>query len=208
MDSPLTTIFSFVGAFYGLVLPAAILLGAALLFIPSMMAPGAKAQKVGEALHCYAMMVIGILLMTLGALPTVFSVFAGLAFTGRTYLGLLVVFACGGALFLAYEQIGHRLDSASKAVPAAIYFLTVKFVGNTLALLSALSILLTLIIGSAQAGWWVLPFVLFFYGLLLSWVTRNELEGRLFESAPIMKKIAPAKMELEKLSPLMKRKKK
>ena len=192
MDNPLTTIFSFVGTFYGLVLPLLLVLALSVLYIPSMLSPGAKAQGIGEAIYCFAMQIIGILLMTLGALPTVFSVFAGIAFTGRTYIGLLVVFACGGILFLMHETMAHELDPASKAVPEAITFFTIKIFGNVLAILSALSILLAIITGSTQAGWWVMPFVLFFYGLLLAWCTRSEREMKVFKSSPIAPKAGAA----------------
>jgi len=185
MTEPLSAIFGFLGFFYGLLLPLMVLQIIALLFIPSMLNTGAKPREVGEALFCYLMQGVGVILMTVGALPTVFSVFAGVAFPGRTYVALLVVFTCGGILFLIHDQLSQSLSSASKAVPQAVYFFSLKIIGNLIALLSGLSIILSIITGNTQQGWWVMPFVLLFYGLILSWCTRVDQEKQVFQSAPM-----------------------
>jgi len=186
MDNPFVTIFGFVGVFYGLILPASILLVLTLLFIPAMIHPGAQPRSVGEAVYCFSMQIVSVILMTVGALPTVYSVFAGVPFTGRTYVSLLAVFACGGVLFLMHEQKSHRLDPASKAVPEAITFFLFKILGNVIAILATLSILLALVTGATEAAdWWITPLVLLLYGLLLVWCTREEEPSRLFESVKL-----------------------
>ena len=96
IENPLSTIFGFIGSFYGLVLPLLIIFFLTVMFLASMSVPGAKPRRVGDAIYCYLMHGVSVILMTVGALPTVFSVFAGVAYTGRTYIALLLVFACGG----------------------------------------------------------------------------------------------------------------
>lgn len=184
-DSPLITIFGFIGTFYGLVIPLLIILSLTLLYIASLYNAGAKPRAVGEAIYCYLLHAVSVLLMTIGALPTVYSVFAGIAYTGRTYVALLLVFACGGLLFLLQDQAVRSLESASKAVVESVYMLTLKIIGNLLTLLSALSILLSIILGDYESGWWVTPFVLLLYGMLLSWTTRNENDKTVFHTAPM-----------------------
>ena len=143
---------------------------------------GAKAKGVSDAIYCYAMHAVSVILMTIGALPTVFSVFSGIAYTGRTYIALLLVFACGGLLFLIQDAAVRELDKASKAVPEAIYMTTIKFIGNLLALLSTLTIFLSIVLASFSPGWWVTPFVILLYGLLLSWCTKDDGDISLFQT--------------------------
>jgi len=208
VENPLTTIFGFIGSFYGLVLPLLTLFFLTVLFMASMMSPGAKAKQVGEAIYNYLMHGVSVLLMTIGALPTVFSVFAGVAYTGRTYIALLLVFACGGLLFLIQDQAARDLDAASKVVIEAVYMTTLKVIGNLLALLSAISIFLSIVLASFTAGWWVTPFVLLLYGLLLSWCTRGNHEWELVKALQVTS--APAKSitstPARKKSPRRKRK--
>jgi len=218
VENPLTTIFGFIGSFYGLVVPLCTLFFLAILFLASMSVPGAKPKGVGQAIYTYIMHGTSVLLMTIGALPTVFSVFAGVAYTGRTYIALLLVFACGGLLFLMQDQETHNLDSASRSVPEALYMTTLKVIGNLLAILSTLSILLSIVLASFQPGWWVTPFVLLIYGLLLSWCTRGSHDWELFKTmqmtaspskavtpAPKAKVSAPAKKKKKAASKKKKR---
>lgn len=191
VENPLTTIFGFIGSFYGLIVPLCTLFFLAILFLASMTVPGAKPKGVGQAIYTYIMHGTSVLLMTIGALPTVFSVFAGVAYTGRTYIALLLVFACGGLLFLMQDQETHNLDSASRAIPEALYMTTLKVIGNLLAILSTLSIFLSIVLASFQPGWWVTPFVLLIYGLLLSWCTRGSHDWELFKTMQMT--TAPAK---------------
>ena len=205
IENPLTTIFGFIGSFYGLVVPLFVLFFLAILFLTSMIVPGAKPKEVGQAIYTYIMHGTSVLLMTIGAIPTVFSVFAGVAYTGRTYIALLLTFACGGLLFLMQDQEIRNLHSASKAIPEALYITTLKVIGNLLALLSTLSIFLSIVLMSFQPGWWVVPFVLLLYGLLLSWCTRGVKEWDLFKSMQILdtpaKEVTPRPKVKVKTSP-------
>lgn len=191
VENPLSTIFGFIGSFYGLVLPLLTIFFLTMLFLASLSVPGAKPRHVGDAVYCYLMHGVSVLLMTVGALPTVFSVFAGVAYTGRTYIALLLVFACGGLLFLVQDQAVRGLDSASKSVTEAIYLTTIKIFGNVIALLSGVSIFLSIVLASFQPGWWVTPFVLLLYGMLLSWCTKGNQDWELMKALQVTN--APAR---------------
>ena len=182
VENPLTTIFGFIGSFYGLVLPLGMIFFLAVLFMASMHVPGAKPKGVGDAIYTYALHAMSVLLMTIGALPTVFSVFAGVGYTGRTYIALLLVFACGGLLFLMQDQEVRTLDNASASLIEAVYMTTLRIMGNVIALLSAISLFLSLVLGSFQQGWWVTPFVLLMYGFLLAWCTRGAHDWELLKA--------------------------
>lgn len=159
---------------YGVLLPLLLVQLLALLFIPSMLAAPAKARAVGEAIHCYCIQSFGVMLMTVGSLPTVYSVLAGISYTGGTYFGLLLIFAAGGGLFLWQDQRATQLDSAARAVPAAIFFLTFRILGQITLVLALLSFLLSIMMGSTDLiGWWVMPVLMASYGGLVSWCTRG-----------------------------------
>ena len=206
VENPLTTIFGFIGSFYGLVVPLLTLFFLTVLFMASLQVPGAKPKQISEAMYSYIMHAVSVLLMTIGALPTVFSVFSSVAYTGRTYIALLLVFACGGLLFLMQDQEVRKLDSASKAVIEAVYMTTLKVIGNLMALLSAISIFLSIVLASTQAGWWVTPFVLLLYGLLLSWCTKGNQEWELLKA--IQASPAPSKSSTKRKTTTKKRRKK
>lgn len=159
---------------YGIVLPLVLVQLLALLFIPSMLAAPTKARAVGEAIHCYCIQSFGVMLMTVGSLPTVYSVLAGISYTGGTYFGLLLIFAAGGGLFLWQDQRASRLDSAARAVPAAIFFLTFRILGQVTLVLALLSFLLSITMGSTDlVGWWVMPVLMACYGGLVAWCTKG-----------------------------------
>lgn len=167
-----SAMFSFVSVFYGLLVPLMIVLSLTLLFIPSMLHPGAKPHGVGSALFHYSMQALGVLLMTTGALPTITSVLAGVELTGTTYFTLLLVFAVGGILFLWHDNAVRGVDAASRAVPGAVFVYMFKIIGYSLVILWGLSIVTTIMGGApSDTGWWIVPFVMLVYGILLTWCT-------------------------------------
>lgn len=192
-DAP-SSLFGVVGVFYGLLLPVALLLIITLMFIPSVvLGGGGKVMQVGKAIYCYLLQAVGIMLMTLGGLPAIYGVLARQPYESSTYLALLIVFATGGLTFLWHDHLARTVDGASRAVPHAIYLYTFKVLGYIMMVLSAVSIVLTLLLGSdiPAADWWVMPLMLLLYGILLSWCTRFDQKGlKTFQSMPAQKKAA------------------
>ncbi len=184
----------------GAVLPITVATVLVLLFIPSLLAPGARPAGVGHAIYCYAMQGAGIFLMTAGGLPALSSVIHSVAgnsdgYSTETYLALLLLFAVGGLLFLWHEQMAAKIESASAAVPAVIFWFTFKIAGLFLVISSALSLLLTmLLVAEPPSDWWSEPLLMLLYGLLLLWCTRMPAyNGKSFQSSAIMSKAAGIK---------------
>ncbi len=179
---------------YGAVLSMLVLHTLALLFIPSMLYPGAKPWAVGKAAYCYVLQFVGVFLMSIGGIPAVYGVVQKLiipqvSFTTQTYLALLLVFAVGGLTFLWHEHMALTIDDASRKVCASIFLFTIKLIGYFLMMFSALSILLTMLFAGKTLGVVlpVMPLILFFYGLLLSWSTRSPWTGpKTFHSSPMV----------------------
>ncbi len=174
IDQPLATVFGTVGVVYGLIVPLVLVVLFAFFFIASLLSPNARPVKIAQAVYCYLMMGFGILLMTIAALPTVTSVLAGTSYASATYVGLLVVFAAGGCIFLWHDNWAQALDANSRLVPSLIFLYTIKTIGSLTALLSALSIILTMVLGGAEAGWWIMPVTLLLYGFVLYMSTQGE----------------------------------
>lgn|SRR3989338_8341028 len=175
-DAP-SSFFGAVGIFYGLILPFMLLQIITLLFIPSIvLGGGGKVFSVGKAIYCYLLQSVGILLMTLGGLPAIYGVLARQSYDSTTYLALLIVFAVGGFTFLWHDHLARTVDGTARAVPHAIYLFTFKMLGYLMSMLSGISLLLTILLGSQNptAEWWVMPTILLFFGLLLTWCTRFE----------------------------------
>lgn len=162
--------FSSVGMFYILFLPLMALQLFTLLAIPALLKPGVRTTDVGHALFSYASQTAGIILMTIGGIPTLYSVLSDQYLSSSMYAGLLVVFAVGGILYLWHDAALQHLDPASRAVPKMIFACAWKFVGLMIVLLTLLSLMLRLLLQSTPptGGWWVMHLALILYGAILS----------------------------------------
>jgi len=193
IENPLVAMFGAVGIVYGLIVPLAFVLLFAVFAIASSASPGAKPRVVAQAAYCALMMGVGLLLMTIATLPTVASVISGMSYSGSTYIGLLALFLGGGGMYLFHDRWMQSLDSTSKLIPSLLFLFTVKSIGMLAALLSGLSIVLTLILGEPETEWWVMPVTVFLYGILLLWCTRAERSPKpLFQCKTVAKpRVAP-----------------
>ena len=174
VEQPLATVFGSVGVVYGRLVAIVLSMLFSFFLIASLVSSNANPSRVAQAIFCFVMMGIGILLMTVAALPTVTSVLAGTSYASATYVGLLIVFATGGCIFLWHDHWVHSLDSGSRLVPSLIFIYTVKVIGSLTGLLAGLSIVLTIILGGAEEGWWIMPVTLLLYGFVLYMSTRDE----------------------------------
>ncbi|MDA1209184.1 MAG: hypothetical protein O2904_04110 [bacterium] len=201
-ETPLfSAMFSFVGMFYGFVVPLLVLVFLALVLVPSTLRGNANPRKVAEATFCYLLQSLGVLLMTAGSLPTVISVLAGIQLAGSTYFTLLTIFASGGGLFLWNDHIVRNIDEASREIPETLFLYLYRIIGHLIVFLWTLSFLITIISGTAtEAGWWIMPFVMVCYGGLLVWTTHpiNPIEHESFFSVMKWKTKATVKSKASK----------
>ena len=168
----LTTMFQSVGLFYGFSLPIIVLLLFTILALPMFLRQNTNAEAMCCAIECYLAEMLGILFMTAGGLPALYAVFAGEPLTEITYVGLLLVFAVGGLLFLWHDARLRSIDPAAKAFPAALFHSTWKFLGLIIVTFTSLSLILRLMLIEEQAGpWWITHMIMLLYGLLISWFT-------------------------------------
>lgn len=176
LNAPLfSAMFSYVGVLYGIVAPLVLVQVLALLILTSMMNRDARPKEVAQAVYCFAMMGIGVLLMSAGALPTVISVLAGVKLTGATYFTLLIIFAAGGTIFLWHDAMVRDVPERSREVSETVFLFLFKIAGHLLVFLWSLSVIVTLLNGlPLEQGWWIMPVVMIAYGMLFIWCTRPE----------------------------------
>lgn len=182
-----------------LLVPVIVLLLFVVLVLPGLARPGAKPESIARAAYGYLAQSIGIILMTTGGLPAVYAVIAQQQLTSNMYLGLLLVFVIGGIAYLWHDNLVRSIDDASKAVPAALFFYCWKFIGLLVLLFAGLTYLLDALTigGNAPLDWWVTPFVLFLYGLLLSWFTFRRPDLPVLK-APVMTPTAQPRLIAKK----------
>lgn len=182
------TMFGFIGVFYGLLLPLLLLQLMALLFIPALLKEKGDAMEVGKAIYCVLLQGLGLILLTAGGIPTLYSVLSGNMLYDRQYLALLLIFAVGGLLFLWHDHLIRSVDKSVRAVPQTILFFVVRFIGVGAISFSALSLVLSVLLKeeTLQPNWWILHTIVFIYGTFLWWCTSFDHLGKdLFKTGPI-----------------------
>jgi hypothetical protein len=193
---PLSIVLSAPSLTYGLLVPLLVVQLFALLLLPGMLRPGAKPTEVTRAAYCYLAQALGVLLMSVGGLPTLYALLASQPMVGGMYTGLLMIFAAGGILFLAYDAQSRTVDAASRMVPETIFFFTWKFIGLLSAMFAAATFVIRIMIsgGEPDPRWWVVHMLFLIYGLVLSWFTHLPVGTPLlpFSSAPLLPKTAHA----------------
>lgn len=195
MNAPvsLSTMFQEVGLSYGWSMPVFLVVGLALLAIAVSHDSGKPGQKL-RALYCHLMEFIGVLLMTAGALPALFAVFSMQPLSQITYVGLLLVFAAGGLLFLWHDARLQEVDASARETADALFLNVWKLTGVLVVVFTGLSLLLRLMLATDRTdAWWVMHLTMFLYGLILCWFTLHRVAPvRPAPSRTLFTKKAPA----------------
>lgn len=171
--SPLGVLSSSVGLFYVLFVPIMVIQLFALLAIPCLLKSGARPADIGKAMLSYAAQTVGILLMTVGGIPTLYTVLASQPLSSGTYSALLFIFATGGLTYLWHDAALLRMDTAAKAIPQMVFACAWKFIGLLIILFALLSLMLRLTLQSASLtpGWWIMHVTLLLYGMILTYAS-------------------------------------
>lgn len=184
------------------VVPIGTLLLFTLIFIAALLRPGTQPAAVGRAIFNHVMQALGVGLMSISGIPACYAVIERLMmnqerFTTEIYVALLVLFAAGGLLFLWHEDNGE-LHSPSQSVVSAIFLSMYRLIGMLLIIIFGLSIVLTLLFDGAKAApsWWIMPGLLFLFGLLLTWCVpwpRQVVEVKMERLPETREKVKPVK---------------
>ena len=188
-ESPFLNMFDLSGLFYGVLVPLVVVQLVILFIIPSVIKSNAKVEEIGKATYCFLSEGLGLILMTVGGIPTLYSVLAQSPLHDTQYIALLLVFASGGFTYLWHDYVLKSVSTAARAIPHTIYFFTIKFLSHAIVLFSSLSLLLkaTLTESDFEPHWWIMHAIMLLYGLILWWCTRSNLEvtSSSFRSTPL-----------------------
>jgi hypothetical protein len=134
---------------------------------------GARSPGIGTNRDKARNIGIGCLLLPSGGLPAVYAVVSHQLLASNTYLGLLILFIIGGIIYLRHDAKLRTVDADSKAIPAALFFYSWKFIGLVIVLFTCLSFVLDWLVNTApgHTDTWTVDLVMLLYGLLLCWFT-------------------------------------
>lgn len=176
MNTPvsLSAMLQEVGLSYGWNLPVFLLLGLALLSL-SVSHDGGKPSERIRALYCHVMQFISVLLITAGALPALYAVCSMQPLSQITYVGLMLVFAIGGLLFLWHDARLLEIDKTARETSDALFFAAWKLMGVLVVVFTGLSLILRTMVDIELAQqWWIMHLTMLLYGLLLCWFTLDR----------------------------------
>lgn len=191
----LTSMFEAIGLSYGLSLPLIVLILFSFLALPAVFRPSARAESIGFAAYCYLAQMFGVLLMTAGALPALYAVFANQPLPEATYIALLLVFGMGGLIFLWNDAQLRHVDAVSKAIPGTLFYITWKFIGLLVTVFAILSLGMRVMAAPVEGDvfWWVPHLIMLLYGLVIGWFTLRRPADSVPAAAPAHKKVVVAK---------------
>ena len=172
----LTELVHFGKSFFGIIVLFCVLQACAVLLL-SLKSEDPK--ETARAVYHYMLIGIGIVLMSLAALPTGIAVISGTEVLPESYMSLLTVFAAGGLLALFADNKTHELDAEAAKVPAALLFYTVRLAGVLSLLFAIVHLSVTVTFGDmAVKGWWAAPVAMGLYGGLLYWLTGSQTQKK------------------------------
>ena len=160
---------------FGLVIGVIVLQLIIFMFLVKPMSDSKNPTLFGKAIFSYFMMTIGVLIMSLSAIPTAISVLSSTSFNPEVYLSLLIVFAMGGLMFLWNDYRLREIDEKFRQIPSILYFFTIKAIGQLSFILAILYMTMTIALGDVGTpGWWSIPLTIALYGIVMSVLTSTS----------------------------------
>lgn len=154
------------------------------LVLAQQLASSKNIEEIGEAIFTYTMLAVSIALMTIGALPIAISSLSGETLSTTIYLSLLLVFVTGGLFYIYNDNQANAIKSDARKLPAMLFALSIKAVGQLSIVFSMLYLILAVSLGGTNTeGWWSIPATMLVYGSLLSIFTNIRSREALLKMA-------------------------
>lgn len=161
-----------------LYIPLFIVFTFVLMFIPSMMVTGAKADGVARAIGCYMLKTLGLILIALSAVQLGFGLVAMQMPDSPTLSALILVFVLGLGLMVHQSRVlKEQVDEASMAVSRLVFSHSCEVIGTIIVVVSGLSIALTFIL-SQQLVNWEMPATMILLGIVLMFSSSAHISHR------------------------------
>ena len=124
-----------------------------LLFIPSLLVTGAKPQGVARAISCYMWKTAGLVIMAMSVIQLAFDVVNEQLPDAPLLSALILLFAVGVGTMVQASRMVKSVDEASVVVVRLIFSHTCEVVGGLIALVSGLSIALSVLLTNQLVDW-------------------------------------------------------
>lgn len=124
-----------------------------LLFIPSLLVPGAKPQAVARAISCYLWKTVGLIIMAMSIVQLAYNLVNGRLPDSPLLSALILLFVVGVGTMVQASRMVKSVDEASVMVVRLVFSHTCEVVGGIIALVSALSISLTVLLTNGLTDW-------------------------------------------------------
>lgn len=124
-----------------------------LLFIPSMLVPNAKPQGIARAISCYLWKTVGLIIIAMSVVQLAYDLIGGNLPDYPARSALVLLFVTGIGTMIQASRILRSVDEASVVVVRLVFTHTCEFVGGVVALVSALSLALSVLMTGTVSGW-------------------------------------------------------
>lgn len=158
-----------------------------ILFIPSLLVQGAKPEGVAKAIGCYLMQTLGIVLIGLSAVQVTYAIMNGRLPEFHTLSALLFLFCLGLGILVHQSVKAATVDEASLMVPRLVFSHMCEIVGTLIALVAALSLVVTFMISENFYGWQMSATMLLL-GVALMILSSIHIEKRNAKAGKAMRK--------------------
>lgn len=136
------------------------------LFIPSLLVTGSKPEGVAKAIGGYLWKTVGLFLLAMSSIQLMYSVITQQLPDPALLSGLILLMVVGIGIMIHASRIIAEVDHASAMVPRLVFSHTCELIGGVVALISALSLGLSLLI-TMEAPEWQMPATMILLGSIL-----------------------------------------
>lgn len=143
-----------------------VLIAFVLLFIPSLMVTGAKPEGVARAISCYMWKIVGLIILAMSVVQLASDLINGKLPDPPLLSALILLFAVGTGAMVQASRVAKSVDEASSVIVRLIFFHTCEIIGGVIALISALSVALSVLLtNNLEFANWQMPATTLLLGL-------------------------------------------
>lgn len=149
-----------------------------LLFIPSLLVPGAKPEGIGKAITCYLLKTFGLILVALSVVQIVYGMLTLNLPDVPALSAIILVLVVGIGIIVHMSRVLREcVDDASEAVSRLVFCHTIEVIGILIVIISALSIVLSFIVRQRLVGW-EMPATTILLGLFMAFTSSVAINKR------------------------------
>jgi len=142
-----------------------------LVFIPSLMVPGAKADKVAKAITCYFLKALGLCLVGVSGIQLLYAMITMQIPSLPLLFSLLLLFMVGLVIMLHMSRVLYQsVDEASESIIRLVFSHALEVMGIFISIISSLSIALRFIL-TQKLDQWEMPATMLLLGLVLAFTS-------------------------------------